>query len=453
MNPVVADPTPPDAEKAVVPRQVLRRRVIALGLPLTLGAFWLVVQIEQVQKAGMPTSLALYYHVVAALLVLVMGNALLRRVAPQAALTQGELLCLYSMMAVGSAFACWEMLGTLIPALAFPARWKAVSPDRNSVGALVLRLLPGPVLLRDPEAAGQLFNGSRPWEAVRLAPWLMPLVLWGALLALTQAMAAAAGRLLYPRWAHGEKVSFPLVALPLAVTEPGARLWRNWLFWMAFGIVFALDISNGVHLLYPSWPEIVVKMPLWLNTSPRNPAEQGMGAFPVSMHPLMLGIAFLLPTDLLFSGWFFFVLGKLQVYLAGTQNMVEGEGCAGSSAGTFPACWSRIRGLSWCWGSPRWAACCRKPEPSGSVPARESVTRVSRWGCWSSAVSSGRSLYSCWGFLPYLCHRSCSWAGYSPSWWRGCGRKWACRFITCTSKAPMCCCRRYSDRVPSDPRR
>jgi hypothetical protein len=324
-------------EKEAVPvLPVVRRRVIALGLPLSLGAFWLVVQIEQVRRAGMPTSLALYYPVIVALLALVAVNALLRRLAPRAAATQGELLCLYSMMAVGSAFACWEMLGTLIPAIGFPSQWQAVSPDRHPVGGLVLRLLPGPVLLRDAGAADQLFNGSRPWESLRLAPWTVPLLLWGALLALTQAMAAAAGRLLYPRWAHGEKLSFPLVAVPLAVTDPDGRLWRSRVFWLAFVGVVLLDLSNGAHLLYPAWPEIVVKMPFWLNTDARTPAAQGMGSFPLSTHPLMLGLAFLLPTDLLFSGWFFFLMGKLQVYLAGTQNLVEGEGMRWQFGGNFP---------------------------------------------------------------------------------------------------------------------
>jgi hypothetical protein len=98
---------------------ILRRRVIALGLPLSLLAFWLVVRMEQTDQTGLPTGLALYYHVVAILLALVGGNRLLGRLAPGVrAASPAELLCLFSMMAVASAFASWEMLGTVIPALA-----------------------------------------------------------------------------------------------------------------------------------------------------------------------------------------------------------------------------------------------------------------------------------------------------------------------------------------------
>jgi hypothetical protein len=205
---------------------ILRRRVIALGLPLSLLAFWLVVRMEQTDQTGLPTGLALYYHVVAILLALVGCNRLLGRLAPGVrAASPAELLCLFSMMAVASAFASWEMLGTVIPALAYPVHWEATRPDRLRAAEEATRRLPFWAILRDAPTAAQLFRGHRPWEPGLLLGWWPALAAWGGLLVVGQVMAGAACRLLYQRWAHQERLAFPLVALPLEIVRPagGAR--------------------------------------------------------------------------------------------------------------------------------------------------------------------------------------------------------------------------------------
>lgn len=307
------------------PEGVIRRRVIALGLPLSLLAFWLVVRMEQKDLTGLPTGLALYYHVVAILLLLTVGNAGMRRAAPRSALTRAELLCLFSMMSAASVLACWEMLGTILPALAYPVRWaNGAAPDRAALGQEILYRLPPPALPRDPEAARQLFSGRRPGEADLLLAWAGPFLFWGALLLLTLVMAHAAARLLYPRWKEEEKLGFPLVSLPLAVTDEDAGLWRNRLFWLGFSLTLAVDLLNGLAALYPGVPSINTKV-VWLNTDPVDPAWIAFSHVPLTFHPIVLGLAFFLPVDLLFSCWFFFLLARTERYLVGAYNLYEGS--------------------------------------------------------------------------------------------------------------------------------
>lgn len=303
---------------------MIRRRTILLGLPLSLLAFWLVVRMEQRDQTGLPTGLALYTHVVALLLALIGGNAALRRIAPRAAATRAELLCLFSMMSASSAFACWEMLGTLLPAIAYPAKWLGDgAPDRQELAAEALRRLPGPLLPRDPEAARQVFAGLRRGEAVAWAAWRGPYLAWGGLLLVTVAMAHAGSRLLFPRWKDHEKLAFPLVALPLAMTDPGGGLWRNRLFQAGFALTLGLDLLNGAAALYPWLPSVNTKA-VWFNAEPTDPAWIAFGHLPVTFHPIVLGLVFFLPVDLLFSCWFFFLLQRAVKFGFGAFNLFEG---------------------------------------------------------------------------------------------------------------------------------
>ena len=60
------------------------------------------------------------------------------------------------------------------------------------------------------------------------------------------------------QWTDRERLTFPIVQLPLAMTEPKTSLWRNKLFWMGFGIAFGIDVINGLSVYYPAIPQIPV---------------------------------------------------------------------------------------------------------------------------------------------------------------------------------------------------
>ena len=47
-------------------------------------------------------------------------------------------------------------------------------------------------------------------------------------------------------WIEREKLAFPLIQLPMQMTEQGGSggMWRSKAMWMAFGIMFAIDILN-----------------------------------------------------------------------------------------------------------------------------------------------------------------------------------------------------------------
>ena len=126
-------------------------RVALLGLVLMpLNCFW-VQQMEIVWYSAQPTTIALYFHVVFTLVVLLVGNWLARvaapalgrglrpvigplatpaeRWAPRAALEPGELLVLYIMLAISTSLAGHDCLEILVPIMSF-GFWGATPENR-----------------------------------------------------------------------------------------------------------------------------------------------------------------------------------------------------------------------------------------------------------------------------------------------------------------------------------
>ncbi|MDR3709453.1 MAG: hypothetical protein P4L33_14220 [Capsulimonadaceae bacterium] len=296
--------------------------VAAFGLPLTFASFLMVMNLEEIQQIGMPTGIAIYYHVVMLFAVLVLLNGLVsRRSGGRLFLSRPEMLCVYSMMNIGTCFACWEALGTLIPAIAYPSYIFASRPSESWLGP-VIAALPSWAVVKDPDAARAVFQGGE-WSAIWRG-WLVPLLAWASLLSALFVMFLALTRMLWESWAHHEHLSFPLTALPLEMTRTDASLWRSRLFWSTSLTMFGFDIVNGLHQIAPSFPTLNIKV-IWANTSPVTPGWAAVGSLPLTFHPLMIGIGLLLRTDLLFSTWFFYLLGKAQIYFAGMMAASHGS--------------------------------------------------------------------------------------------------------------------------------
>jgi hypothetical protein len=96
----------------------------------------------------------------------------------------------------------------------------------------------------------------------------------------------------------------------MQLTEPGHRLLRSKLMWMGFAIAGGISLVNGLSVLYPNVPYIPVKM--W-DIAPMFPNKpwNAIGWTPVSFYPYGIGLGFLLPLDMLFSCWFFFLMWRV----------------------------------------------------------------------------------------------------------------------------------------------
>ncbi len=146
------------------------------------------------------------------------------------------------------------------------------------------------------------------WEIIR--HWLIPVGVWSAVMLTMMGVMFCINTIVRQQWIRNEKLLFPIVELPMQITEPGHRLFRSRLMWIGFSIAAGISILNGMQLFYPSLPVIPVKM--W-DIQPFMPSRpwSAIGWTPVSFYPYGIGLSFLLPLDMLFSCWFFYVMWRV----------------------------------------------------------------------------------------------------------------------------------------------
>jgi len=300
-------PTATDAPHARVGSLRARAPMLASVLAVP-NAYW-IIQIEKVRDGPYPTSISLLMNALLWLALLLLANALLGRVRPAWRFSPAELLLMYAMLCVSSAMAGNDFTPVLVQLVAHPAYYvrEGVLP------ASVLDAVPTPLIVADADALRPYFIGnSTLYRWKHIAAWLLPVAVWMVFIALLWWTMLCLVSLVRRQWMDAERLAFPLVELPVQMVEPSAWLWRARLFWGGFAVAGGINLINGLHYWFPSIPEIPVKhqdMAIYLTDRPWS----AVGWLPISFYPFVIGIAYLMPTDLAFSIWFFYLFWKAQM--------------------------------------------------------------------------------------------------------------------------------------------
>ena len=291
-------------------------RSIAIGLVLIpINCYW-ITYIELVQYSAQPTIVSLIFTVVFNVLVLIGLNQIFKRFLPQMALSQGEFLVIYVMLSVASATAGHSMMEILVSTLGH-AFWFA-TPE-NDWKALFWRYIPSWLAVADKSVLSGYYEGdSTLYTKEHLLGWLTPVMNWFAFLFTMLFVMVCINLIVRKPWTEDEKLAYPIIQLPARMTSED--FFTNRLMWIAFGLVAAFDIVNGLHHVFPAIPSVFEKEYRFRFTEKPFSA---MGWLRLGIYPFVLGIGFLIPLDLLFSSWFFFWVWKGQ-QLIGSVAGLEG---------------------------------------------------------------------------------------------------------------------------------
>ncbi len=171
------------------------------------------------------------------------------------------------------------------------------------------------------------FIGELPWHI-----WARPLGRWALLIGLSYIALLALNVLIFRQWAHNEMITYPLAELPKALVytaRPEGGLpdvFRNGLFWMGLalsGAVLGWNLlckSQVVPGLSPlnllnGWSAYVVNTPLEVLMNWKS-----------EVFFTMIGLAFLIPKNISFSLWFFYLLYMLQLLVMYWSGHIDNEG-------------------------------------------------------------------------------------------------------------------------------
>ncbi|MCD6507718.1 hypothetical protein J7M22_14010 [Candidatus Poribacteria bacterium] len=301
--------------------RVTFRAVLLGALLIPPNAYW-IMWVEGVWNSGHSTCLSLMWHVVLNLLFLVGLNFILRRISPRATLSQAELITVYAMLTLAGGVASRDSYQILIPVMGW-AFWFA-TPE-NEWATLFHRYLPPWLTVQDKEVLRPFYLGESTFYTQKhIEVFLQPIIWWTIFFTVLGFMMICINVLLRKQWTHNEKLSYPIIQIPLAITNEGGRaeFFRNRLLWIGFALGAGIDLINGFHFLFPAIPGVPVtyrdhNLGRYFTTRPWN----AIGSLPLPLYPFAVGLGFFLPLDLAFSVWFFYLFRKFQQVLGAAMGL------------------------------------------------------------------------------------------------------------------------------------
>lgn len=280
----------------------------------------LVVKYIQVGFLQLPPA------VVGLFVFFLIANSWAKKIRKQFGLSPQELLTIYCMMLFASMISSRGLLEKVIPLLVTPTyfgnsgnNW--ISLYFPHIKRWLIPFDPDPNQQTVPLVAKRFFEGLRDGEPLPWHQWIGPLVLWGVLALLIFGAFMCMASILRRQWVDNEKLSFPLAQLPLEMVREDREtgFFQNKLTWFGFAVPAVIFTLNGLHGWYPAVPQVMLEM--HLEQYAVNPPLNSIGYTPIFMSFAAVGFFFLLPTEILFSLWFFFILTRVQQVVAGMFNM------------------------------------------------------------------------------------------------------------------------------------
>ena len=308
-RPETTAPQPPPAGRwsGITPRAWI------IGLLLIpLLDFWL--QYTEIVAAGPDlAAMSLPMAVLFALLVLIGINLGIKKFRPRMALTQAELMFIYTMNTVAIYIGGIGMMQFLTPAL---VGWKYYATKENKWENWHHLIRPWAV--PDASVAKDYYKGQTTlFTPEHLAGWAGPIIIWTGFIFTLLFCFYCIAALLRRQWVDRERLIFPIVQIPLEITRDGGSspLWTNRLLWLGVGIPVVLESLAAIHFtLIPTFPYIPVKpeFGLQLEQGIKTPPWNAIGYTTLAFYPLVIGLTYLLSLDVSFSCWFFYLFSKMQ---------------------------------------------------------------------------------------------------------------------------------------------
>ena len=304
------------------PSRAIKKRAVLIGTVLiTANSYW-IAYVEMIWHTAHLTTVAMSVNVMFGIFVITMLNMWVRSFAPSAALTQRDLIVVYSMLAVGSAFSGHDCMPRLMGLI--PYAFRFATPE-NDWEALLFHHLPEWLVVKHPKTVNDFYEGNVNFFTEGYVQyWIVPILAWSAVIFLLMLIFLCLTSLIRKQWIENEKLAYPIIQIPLEITT-NSRIFRSRLLWIGFGIAMGINLLNGLHFFFPILPEIPVRKYNFNMYFTQKPWD-AMGSTPLRFHPYLIGFSFILPLDLAFSCTFFYLMKKVQLLFGSATGVSKLQG-------------------------------------------------------------------------------------------------------------------------------
>ena len=265
------------------------------------------------------------------LFLLTAVNQLLAR--RQGGLSRRELLVIYIILTIGAPLVSRGVMLWFLSCSLGQQYYVRTAPVWEST---FLRYVPSWFHPGDLSAIEGFFQGDTP---VAWASWWTPLAAWGSFFLALFVASLCLMLLFRQQWVTNERLSFPIAQVPLAAVREaphGAGLLpASSVFWMGFVVALLLHVQYRLPAIFPSLPSLSLGE-YRLITSEKVGPLTGVGDVWLILYPWCIGLAYLIPKDLSFSVWFFWLVRIACTVLAITAGATP-QKPEDWSGPTFPA--------------------------------------------------------------------------------------------------------------------
>ncbi len=304
------------AESTTLTRYRVRPVAIVIGLigaaAVCFVVSWSELVVTSIQIAicqFAPAAIGLFF-------LLVLLNMAVRAVPSRLGLAAHEIIVIYMMVLVAALTTSRGLMERWLPTL---VAVNYHTTEANHWEKTYYQHIPQWAVPFDVKGVGRqklvvdFYEGLPPYGSIPWRPWLGPIAAWlVVILALTFAYACLAA-ILRRQWVDNEKLSFPLVQLPVELSRdqsvPDSFL-RNRLTWLGFSIPAFVFTLNGLHGLYPAIPMIPLQYPLnqYMHAKPWTDLDYTVAYCSLAA----VGFSYFLPSQVLVSLWSMFLLCRAE---------------------------------------------------------------------------------------------------------------------------------------------
>lgn len=280
----------------------------ALVGAISLISPWAILVVKGSQLAGnaLPIIAVLFLFGLAAVVV-----PLFKLLRSGLAFSRAELITVYVMMLVGAVVVTAGFAGSFLTVISGVIYY--ATPE-NRWGELFVPELNPWLSPLDHDAIRWFYEGLPASVPIPWSAWVRPLVAWIPFLLVFYWVLFCVGVLLRGQWVENERLVFPLTRLPLALLEGiddsgrlVSQVLKSPLLWIGFAIPFVFHSWNALSF----YSDLFQRIPLGGAFS----LLQGEMNVNYRLNLPVIGLSWLMPLNVSFSIWFFFVLGVLQEWV------------------------------------------------------------------------------------------------------------------------------------------
>ena len=290
---------------------------------------------------------------VAALILMVALNPLLKRFIRKLSLSAAEIIVIYNVVIIAISMSSIGMIRYFLPVLTAPFYFATPENEYHMFN----KHLPDWFVVSDARAIKESYegsvDGSVPWGA-----WAVPILIWSVFFIVLFWTMLCVLVIFRRRWTERERLTYPMVEFAVEIAKEDknpkalvAPFFKNHIMWLGFSIAFFYNLLNILHAIYPTVPAPGKSFNIGAMFTDR--PLNALRPISFQYRPAIVGIGYLMPMGVNMSVWVFYFVLKFESVMASIMGFqipgfpfVHDQSSGAFLALTIILCWMARREIT-----------------------------------------------------------------------------------------------------------